>query len=245
MIRSTRRRAPTASLSTVRIGGRSSRRRGCRACRTLPTARTGRLRLVRIGVRRLLGPRVRRRPGERRTAVVRHAHEDVVVTRSGLDAVVQRLQRVRIPARRGAAGLLRIRVEVGRERHDDLRWVRRIDRSRRVVRCPEHRVGRRPLLRHAGAARVGVLVGEAVGQLVEVAHDDRLRERAAAVGRLREQHLVVVVSGARRVRRRGVVVRPHHVQVPVRPRERLRERVLVALAVRRRRSEDGIGVDTR
>ena len=55
----------------------------------------------------------------------------------------------------------------------------------------------------------------------------------------------MVVAGARRVRRRGVVVRPHDVEVPVGPGERLRERVLVALAVRRRRPEDRVRVDAR
>ena len=150
-----------------------------------------------------------------------------------------------IPARRSAAGLLRVLADVRRERHDDLRRVRRVDRARRVVRGAEDRVRRRPLLRHAGTARVGVLVREAVGQLVEVAHDDGRRERLAAVRRLRQQHLVVVVSGARRVRRRGVVVRPYDVEVPVGPGERLRERVLVALAVRRRRPEDRVRVDAR
>jgi hypothetical protein len=137
----------------------------------------------------------------------------------------------------------RVAVDVRGEADDDLARVARVDARRRVVRGPEERVLRLDLLGDAGRAFGLVLVGDAVGPVVIVGDLDGGGEVVAAVGRLGQQDLAAVVDAGRgaialagTARAGEVEVVPHDVQSPVGRRERLRELVLVARALRRRRA---------
>jgi hypothetical protein len=154
--------------------------------------------------------------------VARDAEDDVVVAAVDLaDALIQRQGGGGVEPGRGAVAPpgVGVAVEVAAQGDHDP-GVAGGDR-RGMVGGPEDAAVAQRRGRHARAAGVVAGVGQAVGQVVEVADLDRRAEAGPAVGRLHEQDLVAVV-----VARHGVVeVLEDHIEVAVGGGEGLRELV--------------------
>src|SRR5207247_8439295 len=133
--------------------------------------------------------------GELLPTVVRHAAKDVVVASVDVpDPVVEVQERVGADTGRRAVALVLVRVlvDVAPEAHLDV--VGAGGEPDRVVGGPEDAGARQRSGGDAGSPEVVPGVGVAVRQLVVVADLDRGAPRDAAVRRMHDQDLVVVVA---------------------------------------------------
>src|SRR5207247_259298 len=133
--------------------------------------------------------------GELLPSVVRHAADDVVVAPVDVpDPVVEVQERVGADAGRRAVAvvLVRVPVDVAPKAHLDV--VGAGGEPDRVVGGPEDAGARQRSGGDAGSPEVVPGVGVAVRQLVVVADLDRGAPRDAAVRRMHDQDLVVVVA---------------------------------------------------
>src|SRR4030088_609413 len=120
-------------------------------------------------------------------------------------------------------------INVGAERDHDLIRGGRVKGSGGVIGGPEDRVSSWPLFGDASSPGVGaVLIRRAVWQVIPVGNLDRRRKRRAAIRRLDQENLIVVVL---RVGERVIEVLVHDIERPIGGGEGLRELIGVAVSL--------------